>query len=102
MPSCIANDLSLRKPSFERGRRNRKPRMRYYFYFMDGVTTLDHEGLEFADLASVKSEAVETCVDLFKGKVSHEFWDGEPLRLWVTDQPGGTGETVLTLMFTST
>ena len=75
--------------------------MRYYFNFIDGITTLDQDGCEFADLAGAKAEAVKACADLFRGPFSQEFWDGEPWKLWVTDQADGGGDTVFTLTFTA-
>ena len=47
--------------------------MRYYFNFIDGITTLDQDGCEFADLAGAKAEAVKACADLFRGPFSQEF-----------------------------
>ena len=54
--------------------------MRYYFNFIDGITTLDQDGCEFADLTGAKSEALRACADLFRGPFSQKFWDGEPWK----------------------
>ena len=75
--------------------------MRYYFNFKDGKTILDDEGNEFADIEALKKEAVQCSAELLKGRYSEEFWTGEPSVLWVTDQPNGGGNTVLTLTFSS-
>ena len=66
--------------------------MRYYFNVKDGTTMLDEEGIELDDMSAVKKEAVQSSAD---------FWTGEPWLLWVTDQPNGGGNTVLTLTFSS-
>jgi hypothetical protein len=75
--------------------------MRYFFNFKDGKTILDDEGTELADIKAVKKEAVQSSAELLKGHDSEQFWTGEPWILWVTDQPNGEGNTVLTLTFSS-
>jgi hypothetical protein len=75
--------------------------MRYYFNFKDGKTILDDEGVEFADMEGVKKEAIQSSADMLKDVHGEHFWTGEPWVLWVTDQPNGGGNTVLTLTFSS-
>ena len=75
--------------------------MRYYFNFKDGKTILDDEGVEFADMEGVKKEAIQSSADMLKDVHGKHFWTGEPWVLWVTDQPNGGGNTVLTLTFSS-
>ncbi|MFL5037301.1 MAG: DUF6894 family protein [Microvirga sp.] len=75
--------------------------MRYYFNVKDGETLLDGEGTEFADMNAVRNEAVGSSADLLKGLHGEHFWSGEPWLLWVTDQPNGGGNTVLTLRFSA-
>jgi hypothetical protein len=75
--------------------------MRYYFNIHDGRTMLDEQGMELGDMEAVKNEAVRTSADLLKGIRGPRFWTGEPWKLWVTDQPNASGNTVLTLEFSS-
>jgi hypothetical protein len=75
--------------------------MRYYFNIKDGITILDNEGTEFADLSAVKEEAVRSSGDMLKGLNGEHLWAGEPWLLWVSDQPNGGGNTVLTLTFSA-
>jgi len=71
--------------------------MRYYFNIRDGDTLLDDEGLELDDMDAVKSEAVNSAADSLKDLENPDFWKGEAWTLWVTDQPNGGGNTLLTL-----
>jgi len=62
---------------------------------------LDPEGVDLADFDAVKNEAVQSSADMLKGLHGEHFWSGEPWLLWVTDQPNGGGNTVLTLTFSA-
>jgi hypothetical protein len=75
--------------------------VRYYFNVKDGTTLLDEEGIEFDDLDSVRKEALQSSADMLKGLRGEHFWAGESWILWVSDQPNGGGNTVLTLTFSS-
>jgi hypothetical protein len=75
--------------------------MRYYFNIKDGKTMLDEEGIELDDMEAVRNEAVQSSADMLKGLHGEHFWTGEPWMLWVTDQPNGGGNTLLTLTFSS-
>lgn len=75
--------------------------MRYYFNVKDGETTHDDEGMELENIAAVQNEAVRASHDLLRGSHNKQFWTGEPWLLWVTDQPSGGGNTLLTLTFSS-
>jgi len=75
--------------------------VRYYFHLKDGETTLDDEGMELSNLDGVKNEALQTSHNLLKGVYGEKFWTCEPWLLWVTDQPNGGGNTVLSLTFSS-
>jgi hypothetical protein len=75
--------------------------MRYYFNIKDGQMLLDDEGTEFNDVAGVREEAVQSSADMLKGLHGERFWSGDPWQLWVTDQPNGGGNTILTLTFTA-
>jgi hypothetical protein len=76
--------------------------MQYYFHFRDGVISLDVEGHDCADLASVRAQAIATSGAMLKElSGSGEFWSGEAWTMWVTDEPNGKGKTILTLEFRS-
>ena len=75
--------------------------VRYFFNFKDGTTTLDDEGIELDGMAAVKDEALKSSTEILKGLESGSFWDGQPWLLWVSDQPNGGGNTVLSLTFTA-
>ena len=75
--------------------------MRYYFNIKDGQEVLDDEGMELPDMDAVKNEAVQSSSDMLKEIYGEHFWTGEPWLLWVTDQPNGGGNTMLTLTFSA-
>jgi hypothetical protein len=72
---------------------------RYYFHLRDGETVLDPDGVDFADIAGMKREALTTSGEMLKNLNEESFWAGEPWTLWVTEEPEGTGACVLTLKF---
>jgi hypothetical protein len=74
----------------------------HYFHFKNGITSLDHDGTDFLDLTAARVEAVETMAEILHDGDVGPLWDGEPLRLWVTDQPDGLGQTLFTLHITAT
>ena len=69
----------------------------HFFHFSDGHTTLDLVGTNHPELISVRKEAVRIFSELLNTALTHTLWTGEPWKVWVTDQPNGTGRTVLTL-----
>ena len=73
--------------------------MRYYFNFKDGQTMLDDEGMELSDMDEVKTEAARSSGEMLREIHNPKFWAGEPWVLWVTDQPNGGGNTLMTLTF---
>jgi hypothetical protein len=71
---------------------------RFYFHLSDGQTILDDDGVELADVAEVRDNALSAVSGLIGDlKSGSDFWAGEPWELWVTDQPDGLGKTFLTL-----
>ena len=72
---------------------------RYYFNFINGETRLDDEGVELKDLSAVRKAAIRaTSREMFLREQGHEdFWSGTPAKLWVTDGPNASGQTVLTI-----
>jgi hypothetical protein len=75
--------------------------LRYFFNIKDGEALFDEEGMELDDIDAVKNEAFHSSLDMLKGRQGEHFWTGDPWLLWVTDQPNGGGNTLLTLTFTS-
>jgi hypothetical protein len=73
--------------------------MRYFFHLKDGIEVHDEKGMEFDDIDAVKHEAFQSSVDMLRGRRGDHFWTGEPWLLWVTDQPNGQGNTILSLTF---
>jgi hypothetical protein len=75
---------------------------RYFFNIDDGHTTIDNEGSEHPDLQSARQEALLTSSETLRDGGGPHLWSGKPWRLWVTDQPGGVGQTFFTLRFSAT
>ncbi|WP_068017104.1 DUF6894 family protein [Rhodoplanes sp. Z2-YC6860] len=72
--------------------------MRYYFNIDDGELAFDEEGMEFTDFDMVKAEALQAAGDALKELENTAIWSGKTLKIWVTDQPQGGGNTLLTLL----
>ncbi len=70
---------------------------RCYFHFQNGVLTLDRNGVDLPDMTAVRTEAVETIASALREDAMEMLWNGDPLRLWVTDEPNGAGKTLLAL-----
>ena len=71
---------------------------RYYFHYKNGKLTLDAEGLEIADIDAVREEAYFFGREkVWAAPGGRQFWTGEAQRVWVTDGPNASGQTVLTL-----
>jgi hypothetical protein len=70
---------------------------RHYFHLQNGVTTLDREGVDVPDMAATRAEAVKTIGTMLCEDPMDTFWDGKPLRVWVTEGPDGTGKTLFAL-----
>ncbi len=71
----------------------------YYFHIRNGHTVLDGEGSPLADLEAAKSEALKASSEMLR---SAQIWAGTPWRLWVTDGPNATGNTLFALEFAAT
>jgi hypothetical protein len=74
---------------------------RYYFNLKDGRLSLDEEGIEFPDIHAARKEAVRYSGEVLRDGAGESLWAGEPWRLWVTDAPGGKGNTFFTLSFSA-
>jgi hypothetical protein len=73
-----------------------------YFHLDNGDTVLDGDGFGFRDMAAARAEALATVADILRDGDLSPLWEGTPLRLWVTDRPGGLGKTLFTLHLAAT
>ncbi len=69
----------------------------HYFHLSNGHTTLDHDGADHPDLNSIRKEALRVLRELLNLGPTDGLWGGDAWKVWVTDQPGSTGRTVLSL-----
>jgi hypothetical protein len=74
---------------------------RYYFNTQDGHITLDGEGHELVSLAEARKLAIVHSGEILRDGASDGLWTGEAWRMWVTDAPGGEGQTFFTLTFSA-
>jgi hypothetical protein len=72
---------------------------RFFFHIKDGETLHDDVGQELLNLEAVKKVALKVGAEVIGSMGGSKFWHGEPWRLWVTNQAGGEGLTLLTLQF---
>ena len=68
----------------------------FFFHVRDGSTTFDGDGVEFPDVEAARREAIVACGELLR-EVPAAIWNGDSVRLWVTDQPDGQGNTLYSL-----
>ena len=68
----------------------------FFFHVRDGSTTFDGDGVEFPDVEAARREAIVACGKLLR-EVPAAIWNGDSVRLWVTDQPDGQGNTLYSL-----
>jgi hypothetical protein len=73
--------------------------MRCFFHVSYGKMAWDSQGTELQDIIEVRSAAVRLSGALLSDIDEGPLWRGTPWRLWVTDGPNGTGNTVLALSF---
>ena len=73
--------------------------MRYFFHVSYGKMAWDSEGTELQDLAEARSAAVRLSGALLSDIDDGRLWQGTLWRLWVTEGPNGTGNTVVALSF---
>ena len=66
---------------------------RFFFHIRDGKTTLDTEGSEHADLASVRQEAVEATAQILQGRLLGH----SDTASWLVQVVDEAGFTVLVL-----
>jgi len=74
---------------------------RYYFNLKDGRESLDEVGVELTDIDAARKQALTFSGEVLRDSSGASLWQGEPWRLWVTDQPSGKGKTFFTLSFSA-
>jgi len=67
------------------------------FSFSERRYTLDHDGIDLPDIGAAGAEAVETTATILREDAVNTLCSGYPLRLWVTEGPGGRGKTLFAL-----
>lgn len=73
--------------------------MRCFFHVSYGKMAWDSEGIELQGVAEARSAAVKLSAALLSDIDDGRLWRGTPWRLWVTEGPNGTGNTVVALSF---
>jgi hypothetical protein len=68
-----------------------------YLHLKSGAATMDYDGVDLPDMAAARLEALHTISQVLREDDVDHLWHGVPLRLWITDSPGGAGKTLLTL-----
>jgi len=69
----------------------------FYFHLQNGTTKIDHDGIELPDLSAARDEAAGTIAAILREDDMNSLWNGESLRLWVTEAPHDSGQTLLEL-----
>ena len=75
---------------------------RYYFHIEDDRTELDRVGVELADLAAARDEAVRAAGEILRDGTAESLWSSKPWRMWVTQSRDPKGKTLFTLRFSAT
>ena len=70
---------------------------RYYFHVEDHHTSLDKVGVELHDIEVARQEALQAAGEMLRNGAGTSVWEGKPFRMWVTDQPNGTGKVLFRL-----
>jgi len=73
----------------------------HYFHMANGQTNFDSVGTDLPDLQSVRKEALRAGSEMLNLGGGEQLWAGEPWRIWVTDEPDGSGQTILTIELTA-
>jgi hypothetical protein len=54
---------------------------------------------ELADREAARREAITAAADMLRDGSGKVIWGGKPWRMWVTQEPNGTGKPLFTLRF---
>jgi len=74
---------------------------RFYFHVEDDDRVIDDEGVELADIEAARREAITAAADMLRDGSGKVIWGGKPWRMWVTQEPNGTGKPLFTLRFSA-
>jgi hypothetical protein len=69
----------------------------YFFHTHNGTSELDEEGTHFSSISEVRDQAVALIAGILHNGEGIAIWAGTPLKVWVTDEPAGAGQTLFTL-----
>ena len=69
---------------------------RFFFHVEDGATFLDADGIDFPDLKAARDEAIRATAEILR-EIPNAIHKGDPIRIWVTDQPRGEGAKLFAL-----
>lgn len=72
-----------------------------YLHLKNSVASIDYDGVDLPDMAAIRVEALRTVSQVLQEDDVDYLWHGISLRLWVTDAPGGGGNTLLALDVTA-
>ena len=68
---------------------------RFYFNSENDHTELDPDGVELADVAQARKEALALLGRMLQDADGDGLWRGKDWKLWVTDAPNGAGYVFL-------
>lgn len=74
---------------------------RFFFHTSDGVRDVDRVGVELADVAAARAQAVKLSGELLKEK-EDVVWNGQDCRVEVTDSAGRLLFCIVTLAIDAT
>jgi hypothetical protein len=69
---------------------------RYFFHLQDRKTILDDEGVDLPDVDAAGEEAIRACGDMLRD-MPRALYNGDPICLWVSNQPDGKGRKLFML-----
>jgi hypothetical protein len=69
----------------------------YFFHVDNGTAELDEDGTKLPNIAVARDQAVAMIAGILHNGEGVGIWAGTPLRVWVTDEPLGAGQTFFTL-----
>ncbi len=69
----------------------------YFFHVDNGKAELDEDGTRLPSISVVRDQAVAMIAGILHNGEGVGIWAGTPLKVWVTDEPLGAGQTFFTL-----
>jgi hypothetical protein len=74
----------------------------FYFHIDSDQQDLDDEGVELSTIADARDQALYLLSGVLQNGAGRTIWNGNPLKLWVTDGPSGAGETLIKIEVNAT